>query len=410
MKIRRKTNLCPNCSAQLNSIYNYCPLCGQENTNNYVSFKLLIADFFNTFFALDSRIAKSIKPFLFKPGFLTNHYVDGKRMAYAHPLRLYFILSLFFFFVFSKEAQEGFSEGWNNYASLDEVEGIDSATLLIITSTLNDNELADLEEELNGNELGDLRSSIRNNLSLEKKSELAQRLDSSLINKLKLTPEDLARETEKDSIKNTTKKLAREEDLETDSTEKNNGFFDVFNEIDEVLIDKYKDNPRVTDEQLYDSLEIENASDFQRHLVLQVIKVKRGNENALAELILENLPLMMLALIPIFGLVLKLFYIRRGQLYIKHVIHALHLHSFAYFLYGASTLITIYLVTDEGSGGWVLNISFIVVSIYSYVSFLSVYKQHWFKTLFKFNAVGFIYLIFIFAFFLAEIIISFALF
>ena len=72
-------------------------MCGQENTDNNVSFNMLIADFFNTFFALDSKFAKSFWPFLFRPGSLTNLYVSGKRMTYAHPLRLYLIASLFFF-------------------------------------------------------------------------------------------------------------------------------------------------------------------------------------------------------------------------------------------------------------------------------------------------------------------------
>ena len=47
----------------------------------------------------DSKFLKSLKPLLFKPGFLTNEYIVGRRIRYIPPLRLYLFISLIFFFI-----------------------------------------------------------------------------------------------------------------------------------------------------------------------------------------------------------------------------------------------------------------------------------------------------------------------
>lgn len=118
MKIRRKTNACLNCGHTLSDVYNFCPHCGQENNDNNVSFGTFIGDFFSNYFSFDSRIGRSLKPFFLRPGFLTNQFNEGKRMRYVHPLRLYLVASLVFFFLVSlntnfsiSEFTTGFTEG-----------------------------------------------------------------------------------------------------------------------------------------------------------------------------------------------------------------------------------------------------------------------------------------------------------
>jgi len=53
----------------------------------------LIEDLFHT----DHRVWRTIRPLLFKPGFLTAEYLRGKRASYTPPFRLYIVLSLIFF-------------------------------------------------------------------------------------------------------------------------------------------------------------------------------------------------------------------------------------------------------------------------------------------------------------------------
>ena len=160
MKIRRKTNECPNCKALLDEVYNYCPICGQENTDNTVSFNMLVADFFNTFFALDSKFAKSVKPFLFQPGFLTNQYLTGKRMTFAHPFRFYLIISLFFFFVFTIATKKSVEDSEDKEGgivrttyNLKNIDGLDEAEIVKLRNTLGKDRIKTIEQDMNGGKL-----------------------------------------------------------------------------------------------------------------------------------------------------------------------------------------------------------------------------------------------------------------
>jgi hypothetical protein len=63
---------------------------------------------------LDSRIFRSVPPFLFKPGFLTREYLAGKRKKYMSPFRLYLLLSLLFFFL-AQTTSKKISEAGDNW-------------------------------------------------------------------------------------------------------------------------------------------------------------------------------------------------------------------------------------------------------------------------------------------------------
>ena len=110
VKIRRKTVRCLNCGHTLSEVYNFCPHCGQENNDNRVSFGTFIGDFFSNYFSFDTRIGRSIQPFFLQPGYLTNQFNAGKRMRYVHPLRLYLVVSVFFFFVATLLVQRNLEE------------------------------------------------------------------------------------------------------------------------------------------------------------------------------------------------------------------------------------------------------------------------------------------------------------
>jgi hypothetical protein len=48
-------------------------------------------------FALDSRMVRTVLPFLLLPGFLTREFNRGRRMHYSAPFRLYLLMSLLLF-------------------------------------------------------------------------------------------------------------------------------------------------------------------------------------------------------------------------------------------------------------------------------------------------------------------------
>jgi hypothetical protein len=88
---------CLNCGTELKG--NYCYFCGQKNKTYQITLKQLFLDFLGDYLTFDSKFFRSIKPLLFKPGFLTNEYIAGRRVQYILPLRLYLFVSLIFFFI-----------------------------------------------------------------------------------------------------------------------------------------------------------------------------------------------------------------------------------------------------------------------------------------------------------------------
>ena len=134
MRIRRKSNNCLNCKSTLDGVYNYCPICGQENNNNNISFGRLIAEFFNNYLSFDSRFTRSLIPFFLRPGFLTNQFNAGLRVTYMNPVRLYLVVSLFYFFVFQVASNNFIKQQKSNIrnssgeVNLDNLAGVGDST------------------------------------------------------------------------------------------------------------------------------------------------------------------------------------------------------------------------------------------------------------------------------------------
>ena len=104
-KARRKSDTCLNCDHHFNKNEkdNYCPNCGQENTNLDVSFSLLVKDFISSHFSLDTKLLRTLKLLLLKPGLLTLFFNEGKRVSYTQPIRLVLVSGLVYFSIFSTQ-------------------------------------------------------------------------------------------------------------------------------------------------------------------------------------------------------------------------------------------------------------------------------------------------------------------
>jgi hypothetical protein len=120
---------CLNCGSTVTG--RFCQVCGQENVEVKESFAHLIMHFIEDLTHFDGKLWKTLKLLLFKPGKLTQHYMDGKRASYIHPIRMYlFISAVFFLIMFTGEVPDkpedlqnqanapkdfasGFNEGFN---------------------------------------------------------------------------------------------------------------------------------------------------------------------------------------------------------------------------------------------------------------------------------------------------------
>jgi len=92
---------CKNCNQQLLPKSHYCSNCGQSVTQFQRPIKPVLTDMLHESLDIDGRLLLTLKTLLFKPGFLTLEYCNGKRQKYTPPLRMYLVISIIFFLLVS---------------------------------------------------------------------------------------------------------------------------------------------------------------------------------------------------------------------------------------------------------------------------------------------------------------------
>ena len=97
------TSVCANCGVAATGTY--CSACGQRMRPHVPSFVEFLGEAAEVFTHADSRLWRTFAPLLFRPGFLTQQFLQGRRASYLPPFRLYIVVSLLFFLVVSLTAQ-----------------------------------------------------------------------------------------------------------------------------------------------------------------------------------------------------------------------------------------------------------------------------------------------------------------
>ena len=95
---QRKEKNCLNCGTTV--VGKYCHNCGQENIEPKESVWQLVSHFFSDITHFDGKFFSTLKDLLFKPGFLSREYMNGRRASYLNPVRMYMFTSFIFFLIF----------------------------------------------------------------------------------------------------------------------------------------------------------------------------------------------------------------------------------------------------------------------------------------------------------------------
>ncbi|MGH8121757.1 MAG: DUF3667 domain-containing protein, partial [Rudaea sp.] len=88
---------CANCGVEL--LGPHCHACGQPVKGMVRHLSSILADAADTILNIDSRIFRTLWPLFARPGFLTTEYFAGRRVRYVTPFRLYVFLSIAAFFL-----------------------------------------------------------------------------------------------------------------------------------------------------------------------------------------------------------------------------------------------------------------------------------------------------------------------
>ena len=98
------TASCKNCGASTRG--NFCHECGQATHLHVPSAREFLHEFVSHYVALEGKLWRSLKLLFFKPGLLSREYIEGRRVRYVEPLRLYLTFSIIFFFLFKLSGVE----------------------------------------------------------------------------------------------------------------------------------------------------------------------------------------------------------------------------------------------------------------------------------------------------------------
>ena len=96
---------CQNCGTPLAG--RYCSTCGQAADVRIPSFGRVVADAVADLYSFDSRLWRSLRVLVLKPGEMTSRYLEGQRAKYSPPFRMYVLASLVFFVAFSLAGPPG---------------------------------------------------------------------------------------------------------------------------------------------------------------------------------------------------------------------------------------------------------------------------------------------------------------
>ncbi|WP_298511522.1 DUF3667 domain-containing protein [uncultured Kordia sp.] len=353
-----KNKHCPNCSYQLTRYHNYCPNCGQK-VDDKLNMRVLFHNTVMNYFSVDARFFRSFIPLLTRPGYLAKKFVSGKRLMYLHPAQFYLFASIVFFFIFSisiSATKEEFEDGLR--ASIGREKKIRSKAQKIYDSIRDV-----LEQDL---------------LKTEGKDSLAiQKLTYYLKNGQLPTQDSIS----KDSTK--VKKQKR--------PSKGKEVNEIFGlEFDTTKIDSLHAAGASMDEKLKAVGHKESDGWFAKFLRKQIIKFRQKMGDGILEVFLDTIPISMFFLIPIFALLLKLFYRKRGR-FAHHMVFSFYF--FAFIFLASSIIITTNLIVEIPD--WIDITLLVSMLIYLYLSLKHFYEQGYFKTFFKTLFLTFIYLIFV---------------
>ena len=409
MKHLRKDNHCLNCNLKVESIYNYCPQCGQENTNNKVSILELLRDLYDDYMTFDSRFFKSLKPFILQPGALTNAFNQGHRIKYVHPVRFYLLISLVYFFVFTHVfdfENLPFNRLGHRMSQADSLNN-DSITQSSVAKLAV---LLKLKAKLK--KLEKSQKNIEKDISedsTENDIEDIQDLDIIKAQIKYLKPIIINFEDNKDTLINVKKVEAELSKIEDPAEVLSINFSGKRRELTSfVQLERWVQDKNMTEKAFLDSIGEKEHDEWKIKLAKQTLKIGRNDLSIFLQSTINNIPIMMILLLPIMAFFLKIIYIRSKKLYIEHLVFAFHIQSFIYLVFSLF-LILFYLFSYQNPKYFIICLS-VILTIYVIAMFRNVYKQSILKTIIKSAILSYTYTIALFLFLVLEIFISFWLY
>ncbi|WP_241485195.1 DUF3667 domain-containing protein [Psychroserpens damuponensis] len=339
---------CQNCESEIKEEFEFCPKCGQK-VNEDLTLGVLFYNTISNYFSFDARFLKSFIPLMFRPGYLARKFLEGKRLLYLHPAQMYLFITVVFFFIFS-------------------------FTVRNQTETLN----RELKKELSNENAVVFTDSLKqrkkdslNRVEARRKDSIGRaQVKEALVDNKWLTGMD---EKQIDSI------VTRDDYRKNKATH-----FDFATKDMDSLI-----AINASDKEIYTAMGLEPDDGWMtRKLYAQALKFYKARDGGnILKAFYDTVPLAMFFLLPIFALILKVLYFRKGR-YAHHLVFSFYYFSFLFMVFSFIFGINIFWDVPDGID-WLIALS---TFFYLFIALKRFYGQGWFLSFFKCSVATFTFM------------------
>jgi hypothetical protein len=382
-----RTVHCANCGTPLEG--EFCHHCGQSIHSVLKPVHHMLEDGMDMFLHVDGRILHTLPPLLLRPGFLTLEYFAGRRQRYVAPFRLMFVLCLLAFFAFHLAAN----------AVLDRAgaRGAPAAVVQEENPFAHDGTAQEVRDDLRG-QLDGLRTARTaaglapgGTKGIHVAEESLRKAADQRLAELGAAPVPASAA----SAPAAASTVAGASSASPTAVEDDDGDRDWSElPVEPVHVAWLPGfvNARLT------AFEQHLKSNLRAGFHASNPRIRQEARERMVAGFFSVLPQSMLVMIPLFALLLKLFYVFRRRLYMEHVIVALHSHAFlflALLLVALAGMLSTWLKPHAAWVGYPLGLVqaalLLWMPAYLLVMQKRIYRQGWPMTLLKYWCVGWCY-------------------
>ena len=375
------TEACPNCGSYRPD--RFCSHCGQNDRDYMRGLWSVVYEFFREMFELDSRLFRTLKSLLFRPGHLSREFSRNRRAAYMSPVRLYLFTSFLFFLVLSISAG-----GWlrnldmsdadvqmgagDDPAAADSARAVADSLLAAVDSALADSGLPA------GLGLGALVDGVLADSTLAADTPA----DSTLAEGAPAAPArapGAAAEAQMGAGDDQGSEAVDSVQLEV---LKARLLPEHARKVDDILGRPGESPAKLVVRVLAGSVDPDERASgvpgwltrYGRSLLIDAAH----SPEAFLQRSIGNLPIAMFFLLPVFAMILAVCYFRRKRFFVEHLVFGMHIHTFAFLMLAAALL-----VPGETTGNWVKLFLIVVPPLYVLIAMRRFYGEGWGRTLVK---------------------------
>ena len=344
---------CLNCGHVLHG--QYCGICGQRSSNRLISLWGLITEGLGDLLDMDSRLWRTLRALLLRPGYLTAEYLEGRRARFMPPFRMYLAFSLLFFIT--------------AFFGMDDIQ--------VVFDAEADQAAQEASREAAAELAAGLRDGIAGNVPPEEIERRARELEQAIGKAREVRHGQSTAPADGEAPAPADSDASRPAGVDDEAATKPAGQEEDLTGVCEDMEFKITGwlGERLTEERL-------------REACRRVVADRGRN---LARALADDLPTALFVFLPVLAFVLKVLYPLSRRYYVEHLLFIVHYQSFV-FLVLTLQLGLARLIDLVGSVTWLAPLTGVVVAfyipVYLFRSMRRVYRQGFLATFVKFVALS----------------------